>query len=48
MPCSGSVESSSGKTICYLGDDGIETFSGTKLAGALKQEAKQPNSAVAS
>lgn len=32
----------------YLGTDGIEPFSGTKLAGALKQEAKQPNSAVAS
>lgn len=32
----------------YLGADGIEPFSGTKLAGALKQEAKQPNSAVAS
>lgn len=32
----------------YLGADGIEPFSVQKLAGALKQEAKQPNSAVAS
>lgn len=32
----------------YLGMDGIEPFSSQKLAGALKQEAKQPNSAVAS
>lgn len=32
----------------YLGADGIEPFSAQKLAGALKQEAKQPNSAVAS
>ena len=28
--------------------DGIEPFSAQKLAGALKQEARQPNSAVAS
>ena len=32
----------------YLGMEGIEPFSSQKLAGALKQEAKQPNSAVAS
>ncbi|HET8871861.1 MAG TPA: pilus assembly protein PilP [Aquabacterium sp.] len=32
----------------YVGSDGIEPFSAQKLAGALKQEAKQPNSAVAS
>ena len=32
----------------YLGMDGIEPFSPQKLAGAMKQEAKQPNSAVAS
>lgn len=32
----------------YTGSDGVEPFSAQKLAGALKQEAKQPNSAVAS
>ncbi|HET8693994.1 MAG TPA: pilus assembly protein PilP [Aquabacterium sp.] len=32
----------------YTGADGVEPFSAQKLAGALKQEAKQPNSAVAS
>lgn len=32
----------------YTGMDGIEPFSAQKLAGALKQEARQPNSAVAS
>lgn len=32
----------------YTGADGVEPFSTQKLAGALKQEAKQPNSAVAS
>lgn len=32
----------------YVGMDGIEPFSVQKLAGALKQEARQPNSAVAS
>jgi len=32
----------------YTGMDGVEPFSAQKLAGALKQEARQPNSAVAS
>ena len=31
----------------YAGMDGVEPFSAQKLAGALKQEARQPNSAVA-
>jgi type IV pilus assembly protein PilP len=31
----------------YTGSDGAEPFSAQKLAGALKQEARQPNSAVA-
>ena len=31
----------------YVGNDGVEPFSAQKLAGALKQEARQPNSAVA-
>lgn len=31
----------------YAGMDGVEPFSSQKLTGALKQEARQPNSAVA-
>lgn len=31
----------------YAGADGMEPFSNQKLTGALKQEARQPNSAVA-
>jgi len=31
----------------YAGMDGVEPFSAQKLAGALKQESRQPNSAVA-
>ena len=31
----------------YAGMDGVEPFSAQKLTGALKQEARQPNSAVA-
>lgn len=31
----------------YLGAEGVEPFSAQKLTGALRQEAKQPNSAVA-
>jgi type IV pilus assembly protein PilP len=31
----------------YTGGDGVEPFSAQKLTGALKQEARQPNSAVA-
>jgi type IV pilus assembly protein PilP len=31
----------------YAGLDGVEPFSAQKLTGALKQEARQPNSAVA-
>lgn len=31
----------------YTGMEGVEPFSAQKLAGALKQEARQPNSAVA-
>ena len=31
----------------YAGMDGVEPFSTQKLTGALKQEAAQPNSAVA-
>jgi type IV pilus assembly protein PilP len=31
----------------YMGADGVEPFSAQKLTGALRQEAKQPNSAVA-
>ena len=31
----------------YAGQDGVEPFSTQKLTGALKQEARQPNSAVA-
>lgn len=31
----------------YAGMEGVEPFSAQKLAGALKQEARQPNSAVA-
>ncbi len=31
----------------YVGMEGVEPFSAQKLAGALKQEARQPNSAVA-